>query len=63
MLILLGAALMAILIPINTFLLLKTRLDTCNAAALAAAYGSVSAVTFVTAVVSSIPSASPTEAT
>ena len=45
-----GAALtMALLIPITSFLLLRTRFDTYNAAALAAAYGSISAVTFITA--------------
>lgn len=45
-----GAALtMAVLVPITSFLLLRTRFDTYNAAALAAAYGSISAVTFITA--------------
>jgi len=45
-----GAALaMALLVPISSFLLLRTRFDTYNAAALAAAYGSISAVTFITA--------------
>jgi hypothetical protein len=45
-----GAALtMAVLVPISSFLLLRTRFDTYNAAALAAAYGSISAVTFITA--------------
>jgi len=45
-----GAALaMALLVPITSFLLLRTRFDTYNAAALAAAYGSISAVTFITA--------------
>jgi hypothetical protein len=44
-----GAALtMAVLVPITSFLLLRTRFDTYNAAALAAAYGSISAVTFIT---------------
>ena len=37
-------------IPIYTFFLLKKQLNPYNAAAIAAAYGSVSAVTFVTAV-------------
>jgi uncharacterized protein len=46
----LGAAgVMAILVPIYSFFLLRLRLDPPNAAALAAAYGSVSAVTFITA--------------
>ncbi|MGB0166103.1 MAG: sodium-dependent bicarbonate transport family permease [Luteibaculum sp.] len=40
----------AILIPLATFFMLKNRLQVPNAAAIAAAYGSVSAVTFVTAV-------------
>jgi len=40
---------MALLIPITSFLLLRTRFDTYNAAAVAAAYGSISAVTFITA--------------
>ena len=37
-------------IPIYTFFLLKKQLNPYNSAAIAAAYGSVSAVTFVTAV-------------
>ena len=37
-------------VPIYTFFILKKRLGVYNAAAIAAAYGSVSAVTFVTAV-------------
>lgn len=40
----------AIVIPIYTFYLLKRRLDPSNAGAIAATYGSVSAVTFVAAV-------------
>lgn len=45
-----GAALtMALVIPITSFLLLRRRFDPYNAAALAAAYGSISAVTFITA--------------
>lgn len=40
----------SIIIPIYTFFLLKKRLNIFNAGAIAAAYGSVSAVTFVTAV-------------
>lgn len=37
-------------VPIYTFFILKRRMDTQNAGAIAATYGSVSAVTFVTAV-------------
>lgn len=40
---------MACLVPLYVFTLLRRRTDRANAAALAAAYGSVSAVTFVTA--------------
>ncbi len=40
----------AVLIPMVTFFLLRSRLGVYNAGAIAAAYGSVSAVTFVTAV-------------
>jgi uncharacterized protein len=39
----------ASMIPLYTFFILKKRLDVANAGAIAAAYGSVSAVTFVTA--------------
>ncbi len=47
----LGAAiLMAALIPVGVFFFLKRRMDASNAAAVAAAYGSVSAVTFIAAV-------------
>ncbi len=46
----LGAAiLMAIVVPLWTFLILRKRLDINNAAAVAATYGSVSAVTFIAA--------------
>ena len=46
----LGAAVvMALLVPVYTFYVLRLRLDVHNAAAIAATYGSVSAVTFVTA--------------
>lgn len=41
---------MALLVPVYTFFILKKRLGVFNAGAIAAAYGSVSAVTFVTAV-------------
>lgn len=40
----------SILIPLYTFFILKRKLSTENAGAIAAAYGSISAVTFVTAV-------------
>lgn len=40
----------SIIIPIYTFFILKKKLSTENAGAIAAAYGSISAVTFVTAV-------------
>lgn len=40
----------SMIIPLYTFFLLKKQLNPYNAAAIAAAYGSVSAVTFVTAV-------------
>lgn len=46
---LLAAMLMACLVPIYTFFILKLRLDTYDAAAIAATYGSISAVTFITA--------------
>ncbi|QDG50617.1 sodium-dependent bicarbonate transport family permease [Persicimonas caeni] len=47
----LGAAmLMAIVVPIYSFWILRIRFDLYNAAALAAAYGSISAVTFITGV-------------
>jgi len=49
-LIAIGAALiMAFLVPIYTFLLLRKRTSAFNAAAIAATYGSVSAVTFIAA--------------
>lgn len=47
---LLFAVLLAVVVPLYTFLVLKRKLDIYNAGALAATYGSVSAVTFVTAV-------------
>jgi hypothetical protein len=46
---LLAATLMSIVVPLYAFAFLRRRLDVNNAAALAAAYGSVSAVTFITA--------------
>jgi uncharacterized protein len=47
--ILLVSVLMAIVIPIISFFILKLKLDAYNAAAIAATYGSISAVTFITA--------------
>ena len=44
------ALMVSALVPIYTFYLLKKRLGVPNAGAIAAAYGSVSAVTFITAV-------------
>jgi hypothetical protein len=44
-----AAVLMSILVPISSFVMLRTRLDPYNAAAVAASYGSISAVTFITA--------------
>lgn len=49
MLTLLAAMGLSAFIPVYTFLLLRKRLPTADAAAIAATYGSVSAVTFVTA--------------
>jgi uncharacterized protein len=46
---LLAAILMACAVPLYTFFILKLKLDTYNAAAIAATYGSISAVTFITA--------------
>lgn len=44
-----AAVLMSLLVPISSFLILRTRMDGYNAAAIAASYGSISAVTFITA--------------
>ncbi|MEX0588419.1 MAG: sodium-dependent bicarbonate transport family permease [Cyanobium sp.] len=44
-----AAVAMSLLVPLYSFLLLKTRFDGFNAAAIAATYGSISAVTFITA--------------
>ena len=44
-----AAILMSLLVPISSFLILRTRMDPYNAAAIAASYGSISAVTFITA--------------
>jgi hypothetical protein len=46
---LLAAILMACFVPVYTFFILKLKLDTYDAAAIAATYGSISAVTFITA--------------
>ncbi|MDF5723188.1 MAG: sodium-dependent bicarbonate transport family permease [Rhizonema sp. PD37] len=46
---LLAAVLMACVVPIYTFFILKLKLDVYDAAAIAATYGSISAVTFITA--------------
>lgn len=46
---LLAAILMACVVPIYTFFILKLKLDIYDAAAIAATYGSISAVTFITA--------------
>lgn len=45
----LAAMVMACAVPIYTFFILRTRLDPYNSAAIAATYGSISAVTFITA--------------
>jgi uncharacterized protein len=45
----LAAMVMACVVPIYTFFILRTKLDPYNAAAIAATYGSISAVTFITA--------------
>lgn len=46
---LLAATFMATIVPIYSFFILKRNLDLYNAAAIAATYGSISAVTFITA--------------
>jgi uncharacterized protein len=46
---LLAAVLVACVVPIYSFFILKIKLDVYNAAAIAATYGSISAVTFITA--------------
>ena len=43
------AVFLAVLIPIIGYLILRTKLNAFDAAAIAATYGSVSAVTFITA--------------
>lgn len=47
---LLAALVMAMVVPIYTFFVLRRRMETPNAAAVAATYGSVSAVTFIAAI-------------
>jgi hypothetical protein len=44
-----AAILMACCVPVYSFFILKTKLDVYDAAAIAATYGSISAVTFITA--------------
>ncbi len=46
---LIAAVLMASIVPIYSFFILRVKLDNYNAAAIAATYGSISAVTFITA--------------
>ncbi len=46
---LVAAVFMASIVPVYSFFILKIRLDDYNAAAIAATYGSISAVTFITA--------------
>lgn len=46
---LIAAIVMASIVPIYTFFILRLKLDAYNAAAIAATYGSISAVTFITA--------------
>ena len=46
---LIAAVVMAIVVPVYTFFILRTKLDSYNSAAIAATYGSISAVTFITA--------------
>ncbi|MCG6137535.1 MAG: sodium-dependent bicarbonate transport family permease [Nostoc sp. LLA-1] len=46
---LLAAMLMACFVPVYSFFILRLKLDTYDAAAIAATYGSISAVTFITA--------------
>ncbi|MFN0118084.1 MAG: sodium-dependent bicarbonate transport family permease [Elusimicrobiota bacterium] len=46
---LLAAGLMAFIVPIYSFFILRIKMDVKNAAAIAATFGSVSAVTFITA--------------
>ncbi|MGG6237870.1 sodium-dependent bicarbonate transport family permease [Nodosilinea sp. AN01ver1] len=45
----LAAVIMACVVPLYTFFILRIKLDTYDSAAIAATYGSISAVTFITA--------------
>ncbi|MGL4651284.1 MAG: sodium-dependent bicarbonate transport family permease, partial [Caldilineaceae bacterium] len=45
-----AAMIMASLVPLYSFFILRRRVDVANAAAICATYGSISAVTFITAV-------------
>ena len=47
---LLLAVFMSVLVPIYSFFILKTKIDTYNAIAIAATFGSISAVTFITGI-------------
>lgn len=47
---LLLAVFMAIIVPIYSYFILKTKLDTYNSIAIAATFGSISAVTFITGI-------------
>lgn len=47
---LVAGVLLAVLVPLYTFFILRLRFSVANSGAIAAAYGSVSAVTFVTAI-------------
>jgi hypothetical protein len=49
MITLLAAIFMASIVPVYSFFILRVKLDDYNAAAIAATYGSISAVTFITA--------------
>lgn len=49
-LVLLAAMEMAVAVPIASFFILKLKLSISNAAAVAASYGSISAITFITAI-------------
>jgi len=49
MITLLAAVFMASIVPVYSFFILRVKLDNYNAAAIAATYGSISAVTFITA--------------
>jgi uncharacterized protein len=46
---LIAAVIMACIVPVYTFFILRAKLDVYNAGAIAATYGSISAVTFITA--------------